>query len=103
MRRRSLTLALLGAVVASLCLVPAAGAAISVLRTFDVSGLAFTLDSAGGLYVARGGGIDHYSATGVDLGNGFAVANFDSPNDIERVGTRLYAVDASLNKLHGFD
>jgi Divergent InlB B-repeat domain len=101
--RRPRCLFALALVACALSLAPSAAAAVSFERSFLVSSAVFTLDGSGGVFTARDGAVDHYDAGGNPT-PGFAVPSlFTAPNDMVRVGSRLYAVDAGSNKLHRFN
>ena len=82
----------------------AAGADVSFVRSFPVSGSQFALDGAGSVFVARAGAIDRYDTLG-NPQTGFAVSGvgFASPNDLTYSAGKLYAVDAGSNKLIRWD
>jgi len=81
----------------------AAGADVSFIRGFPVTGSQFALDGAGSVFVARAGAIDRYDTSG-NPQTGFPVpAQFNSPNDLTYAAGKLYAVDAGSNKLFRWD
>jgi hypothetical protein len=102
-RSKALTVILVAAGLAAAGPAPAE-ADVSFVRSFAVGSSVFTLDGAGSVFVARAGAIDRYDTAG-NPQTGFTVpgGQFNSPNDLTYSGGKLYAVDASSNKLFRWD